>query len=77
MIYGDAYRSIKPPPGMHAALAMLYPMKELYVKRTGTPLRACYSPSIVDTVSQEFLRLKPLYKLLREVADEGLAQLDA
>lgn len=76
-IYGDRYRSMKPPEGMPAELAMLYPCKELYVKRVGTPLRLCYSPRLVDTVAQDFLRLSPLYHLLRQAADEGLAKLDA
>lgn len=76
-IYGDRYRNLKPPDGMAADLAMLYPCKEIYVKRIGTPLSACYSPQIIQTVAEDFLRLKPLYHLLRSVADEGMAQLDA
>ena len=76
-IYGDRYVKMKPPAGMPAELAMLYPCKELYVKRIGTPLRECYKPEIVDLVSQDFLRLAPLYHLLRRAADEGMAQLDA
>ena len=37
-IYGDRYKSMKPPAGMPADLAMLYPCKEIYVKRVGVPL---------------------------------------
>ena len=77
LIYGDRYQKMKPPPGMPAELAMLYPCKELYVKRTGVPLAECYKPGIIDLVSQDFLRLSPLYHLLRRAADEGMAQLDA
>ena len=76
-IYGDRYRNLKPPAGMPADLAMLYPCKELYVKRINVPLRECYGPGIIDLVSEDFLRLKPLYHLFRKAADEGKAQLDA
>ena len=76
-IYGDRYKSMKPPAGMSADLAMLYPSKEIYVKRIGVPLGESYRPEIIDRVSEDFLRLKPLYLLLRQAADEGMAKLDA
>jgi len=75
-IYGDRYRSMKPPAGMPADLAMLYPCKEIYVKRVNTPLSLAYKPELVDVVSQDMLRLKPLYHLLRNAADEGMAHLE-
>lgn len=76
-IYGDRYKSMKPPAGMSADLAILYPCKEIYVKRIGVPLGESYRPEIIDRVSEDFLRLKPLYLLLRQAADEGMAKLDA
>ena len=76
-IYGDRSKSMKPPAGMSADLAMLYPCKEIYVKRIGVPLGESYRPEIIDRVSEDFLRLKPLYLLLRQAADEGMAKLDA
>ena len=76
-IYGDRYKSMKPPAGMSADLAMLYPCKAIYVKRVGVPLAESYRPEIIDRVSEDFLRLKPLYLLLRQAADEGMAKLDA
>lgn len=76
-IYGDRYKSMKPPAGMSADLAMLYPCKEIYVKRVSVPLAESYRPEIIDRVSEDFLRLKPLYLLLRQAADEGMAKLDA
>ena len=76
-IYGDRYKSMKPPAGMSADLAMLYPCKEIYVNRVGVPLAESYRPEIIDRVSEDFLRLKPLYLLLRQAADEGMAKLDA
>lgn len=39
---------------------MLYPCKEIYVKRVGVPLAESYRPEIIDRVSEDFLRLKPL-----------------
>ena len=76
-IYGDRYKSMKPPAGMSADLAMLYPCKEIYVKRIGVPLGESYRSEIIDRVSEDFLRLKPLYLLLRQAADEGMAKLNA
>lgn len=76
-IYGDRYKSMKPPEGMPADLAMLYPCREIYVKRVGVPLAESYRPEIIDRVSEDFLRLRPLYLLLRKAADEGMAKLDA
>lgn len=76
-IYGDRYVKMKPPEGMAAELAMLYPHKELFIKRCGVPLSECYKPEIVQHVSQDFLRLAPMYHLLRQAADEAKAQLDA
>jgi len=76
-IYGDRYRNMKPPQHLPLELAMLYPCKELYVKRIGVPLSECYKPELIQLVSDDFMRLKPLYHLLRRAADEGIAQLDA
>ena len=77
LMHGDRYRNMNPPAGMPADLAMLYPCKEIYVKRVGVPLAESYRPEIIDRVSEDFLRLRPLYLLLRQAADEGMAKLDA
>ena len=74
-IYGDRYARMKPPDGMPLNLALLYPMKEIYVKRIGTSLSECYKPELVDIVSKDFLRMKPLYHLLRRADDDGIADL--
>lgn len=76
-IFGDAYQRMKPPAGMPLELAMLYPLKEIYVQRVNIPFESCYHSSLSETVAKDFLRLKPLYLLLRSAADEGRAQLDA
>ena len=57
-------------------LAMLYPCKDLYIKRVNVPFKTCYQPELAELVRQDFLRLKPMYTLLRSVADEAMAQLD-
>lgn len=75
-IYGDRYQRMKPPAGLPVELAMLYPCKELYIKRTGVSVSEAYKPQIVDLVAQDFLRLAPMYHMLRRAADEGMAQLD-
>lgn len=77
LLYGDCYQRMKAPAGLPMALAPYYPRKSLYIKRTDVPLRAAYSGDIIDLVSRDYLRLKPMYELLRAAADEGMAQLDA
>lgn len=75
-ISGDRYKRMPLPEGLPKQLDLLYPCKEIYVKRADTPLSLCYTKELVDVVSKEFLRFKPLYDLLRWAADEGRAQLD-
>lgn len=76
-LYGDRYKRMALPEGLAPELAMLYPCKEIYVKRVGTPISLCYTKELVESVAKDYLRLKPLYELLRSAADEGMAQLDA
>lgn len=76
-IYGDRYKRMPLPPGLPKELEALYPAKEIYVKRVGTPLSLCYTSELVEIVSRDYLRLKPLYGLLRAAADEGMARMDA
>ena len=75
-VLGDRYAKLKPPPGMAADLAMLYPLKEIYIKRINVPLKQAYAPDLVDVVSKDYLRLLPMYRLLRNAADIGMARLD-
>ncbi len=77
LIFGDRYKRMQPPVSLPKALEELYPCKEIYVKRVGTPLSLCYQKELADIVARDYLRLKPLYGLLRSAADEGMAQLDA
>ena len=77
MLYGDCYKRMKPPDGLCESLLPYYPRKSLYIKRTGIPLKKAYQKSIVDMMSKDMLRLKPMYQLLRASADEGMAQWEA
>ena len=76
-LYGDRYRRMAIPPDLPQALQEIYPLKELYIKRTGIPLQAAYTSEIVNLCTQDIARLKPMYQLLRKAADEGMAALDA
>ncbi len=76
-IYGDRYQRLAVPDVLPQALKEIYPLKELYVKRTNVSLQTVYTREVVERCSQDMLRLKPLYALLRGVADEGMAALDA
>ena len=73
-LLGDSYRKMKPPDGLPEALLPYYPRKSLYVKRSGVPLAKAYRSEIVTLVSQDMIRLKPMYSLLRSAADEGMAR---
>ena len=75
-IYGDRYQRMAVPDGLPQLLQEIYPLKELYIKRTGIPLQTAYSEALVERCSQDILRLKPLYLLLRRMADEGMAALE-
>ena len=75
-ILGERYQRLRAPAGVPLDLAMLYPCKDLYIKRVNVPFRICYQPELAEMVRQDFLRLKPMYTLLRSVADEAMAQLD-
>ncbi len=75
-IYGDRYQRMAVPDGLPQLLQEIYPLKELYIKRTGIPLQMAYSEALVERCSQDILRLKPLYLLLRRMADEGMAALE-
>lgn len=75
-ILGERYQRMKPPPGMPVDLAMLYPVKDLYIKRSNIPFKCCYQPELTELVKKDFIRLRPMYTLLRSIADEAMAQLD-
>jgi uncharacterized protein (TIGR02453 family) len=74
---GDRYQRMAVPDTVPQELKALYPLKELYAMRKDVPMRTAYSREVVERFSEDLLRLKPLYLLLREAADEGIAALDA
>ena len=77
LVEGEAYRRMKIPENVPLALQTLYPRKSLYVSRTGVSLSEAYSGRIAQLCRQDYLQLKPLYLLFRELADIGMAALDA
>lgn len=76
LLLGERYQRMKPPPGVPLELAMLYPCKDLYIKRCNVPFQTCYRPELAEALKKDFVRLKPMYRLLREAADEGAARLE-
>jgi uncharacterized protein (TIGR02453 family) len=74
MVYGDVYRKMKPPDELAEALRPYYPRKTLYIKRISVPLKEAYGGGLVELVSKDMLRLKPMYELLRAAADEAESQ---
>lgn len=75
-IYGDRYQRMAIPPELPQTIQELYPLKELYIKRTGTPMKVAYTKELVERCSEDLLRLKPLYLMLRKAADDGMAALE-
>jgi uncharacterized protein (TIGR02453 family) len=74
-LYGERYRRMAVPPELPQTLQELYPLKELYVKRTDVPLKTAYTAELVEQCAADMVRLKPLYQLLRKASDEGIAAL--
>ncbi len=75
-LYGARYSRMAMPADLPQALQEIYPLKELYVKRTAVPLRIAYTQEVLTRCAEDMLRLKPLYTLLRKAADDGMAALD-
>ncbi|MBN1778229.1 MAG: DUF2461 domain-containing protein [Clostridiales bacterium] len=76
-IDGGVYQKKEIPEGVPDALKDFYPHKELYLCRRGISLSDAYSGNIARQCGQDYLRLKPLYTLFRNLADLGRASLDA
>ncbi|NLV57352.1 MAG: DUF2461 domain-containing protein [Clostridiales bacterium] len=76
ILEGDCFSRMKIPQEVPEKLVPYYPRKSLYVSRSSVPLSLAYTPEIINEVKKDYLRLKPMYELLRAAADEGMAQLD-
>jgi uncharacterized protein (TIGR02453 family) len=76
-IDGEIYRRMKIPPNVPDELKAYYPHKSIYICRQGISLSDAYSGRIAELCGQDYLRLKPLYLLFRELADIGRASLEA
>lgn len=75
-LFGDRYLRMAVPPGLPQQLQEIYPLKELYVKRSGVPLRTAYTGELVRRCSEDLLRLKPMYQLMRKAMDDAIASLE-
>ena len=75
-MFSERYKRMAVPENLTGALAQIYPMKSLYIKRIDAPMKLAYSPALIDAVSQDVLRLKPMYTFLRKLADQAMAELD-
>jgi uncharacterized protein (TIGR02453 family) len=76
-IDGETYSRIAIPDGVAEPLLTLYPRKALYVFRKDISVSDAYTARVVALCAQDFVRLKPLYRLFRELADIGMATMDA
>ena len=65
------------PDTVPELLQSLYVRKSLYISRGNIALSEAYSGRLVELCAKDYLRLKPLYLLFRELADIGQASLDA
>lgn len=75
-IDGEQYKRMPVPARVPPELAPYYARKSLYFCRNDVELSDAYSARIVDLCAQDYLRLKPLYLLLRQAADTGKAALE-
>lgn len=74
VISGNTFKRMIIPDSVPERLRSLYMAKSFYVERINARVADAYQPSIVDMVKNDILRLKPMYILLRELADEGMAK---
>lgn len=75
-IDGEAYKRMPVPACVPLELTPYYARKSLYFCRSNIALSHAYSPNILALCAQDYLRLKPLYLLLRQAADIGKAALE-
>jgi len=76
LLYGDSFRRMGIPDEIPEPLRGYYPRKSLYIKRTDVPLSKAFTPELITLVAKDFIRLQPMYLLLRSAADEGMTKLD-
>ncbi len=62
---GSEQKKLELPEGLPGELETWYRRRELYVQKQNVHADWIYSPDIVSRVAEDFVALKPLYKLLR------------
>ena len=62
---------IKPPEDLPAGLRALYCARSFYFERPIQDFDLIRSPGLAEELKNGFLRLKPLYRFVREAMDEA------
>ena len=68
---GQFWKKMKPPDGLPAALAPLYPARALYFEKQGIDPKWIFEPEIVERVASDFRALALLWRLLRGLDEIG------
>ena len=67
---GSVFKRMEVPDEIPEELRRWYTAKELYVEKYKPAWKTAFSENIVKVVSDDFIALAPLYRLLRGYADE-------
>lgn len=68
---GSVWKRMPPPEGLLAALAPVYPARELYFEKQGVDPAWIFDASIVERVAADFKAAAPVWHLLRGLNDLG------
>lgn len=68
---GAFWKRMKPPAGLPAALAPIYPARQLYFEKQGIDPAWIFDETITDRVAADFKALAPVWRLLRGLNDLG------
>ena len=71
---GTAFKRLTIPPQIPPELAMWYRAREMFVTRSELQQRWAFEPQLIQRVGEDYRALAPLYRLLRGMMDEEIAQ---
>lgn len=66
----DTFKRMEIPATVPLRLRPLYAMKEVYIGREEIDRRWLFTPGLVNIVAKDFIRLAPMYKMMRGICDE-------
>lgn len=72
-LYAVPNSRIKPPEGLPAGLHALYCARNFYLECGIDDFELLRSPDLAEELQKGFMRLKPLYRFVREMMDEAQA----